>query len=128
MMRLHRDSVAYYRGQIIKKNIKRLSLSPMMHDFWGFITSDNLGSIKPGDLKIRVWRKDRYNTRDLNILNILTDWCYSGHFPKSQPFFRAHTEVNVKNGVVKIFIGLKTSQNISKRSTWAWNWTLSNPC
>ena len=41
------------------------------------------------------------------MLNILTDWCYSGHFSKSQPFFRAHTEVNVKNGVVKNFIGLK---------------------
>ena len=85
----------------------------------GLYNTGQSGLYNTRDLKICVWRKDRYNTRDLNILNILTAWCYSGHFSKSQPFFRAHTEVNVKNGVVKIFIGLKTSQNISKRSTRA---------
>ena len=43
----------------------------------------------------------------------LSPWCYNGHFPKISTFFRAHTEVSLKNVMVKIFIGLKTSQNIT---------------
>ena len=43
----------------------------------------------------------------------LSPWCYNGHFPKISTFFRAHTEVYLKNVMVKIFIGQKTSQDIT---------------
>ena len=45
----------------------------------GLYNTGQLALFNTRNLKIWVWRKDRYNTRDLKILNILTDWCYSGH-------------------------------------------------
>ena len=74
MMRLHWDSKAYYKGQNYKKKYKKIKF--ISHDarLLRLYNIGQFGLYKTRDLKIRVWRKDRYNTRDLKILNILTDW------------------------------------------------------